>query len=277
MTRNRTKVNLTLVALVFLLTFLPVLVENPLHALTISVGEPFGGKLINGVRFPAEMAGCRLNREERSYTTPEVVGAMLDALRMFREKYPDSCEISLGDFSREGGGRLKGHESHQNGRDVDIGLFAIGNVALERFRDMNVKRLDVAKTWHMVQSLVDTFRVEKIYLDRSIQARLYRHAQGEGVSSEYLARVFSRAGGRGDAGSIMEHEPGHRGHMHVRFFTPWSSLAGQLKTIDPVKQLRLEAAQQADLPLEGNQVARGSERASSQLARNFPERSGVFD
>ncbi|MHC1725398.1 MAG: penicillin-insensitive murein endopeptidase [Syntrophobacteraceae bacterium] len=277
MTRRRplvklNAVNLFIIALFTFFTLSPVFVENSLYALTISSGEPFRGKLINGVQFPSQMAGCKVIRQERSYTTPEVVGAMLDALEMFREKYPDSCEIALGDFSREGGGRLKGHESHQNGRDVDIGLFAMGNIPSDLFGHMNPRILDVPKTWHMVQSLLNTLRIENIYLDRSIQTRLYKHALSEGVPMDYLARIFQRAGSRGETEGVIQHEPGHTGHMHVRFFTPWSTLAGQLKEIDPLKQLRLEAAQQSDLPMRGSHFARGNEKAANQLARNFSEK-----
>jgi murein endopeptidase len=271
MTRCRPflKPNAVCLSLITLFTLALTTVDNPLQAMTLSVGEPFRGKLINGVPFPSQLASCKITNEDRSYTTPEVVGALLDAFKTFEKKYPDSCDVIFGDFSRKGGGRLKGHGSHQNGRDVDMGLFAAGNVPLSGFVPMNSKILDVPKTWHMIQSLINTETVEHIYLDSSIQTRLYRYALTESVDSDYLAKVFKMAGGGGAKECILQHEPGHRNHMHIRFLTRWSTLAGQLNEPDPQQNTRIEVAQQSCLPRLVSYYAKEHEKDLNQLADIF--------
>ncbi len=105
----------TWVCLLAILTPL-ALIANTALAITASIGRPYQGKLKNGIPFPREFSGYQLRGEEVTYTTPELVGSLLDAIEGVRERYPDTCDLYLGDFSREGGGWLNRHRSHQNGR-----------------------------------------------------------------------------------------------------------------------------------------------------------------
>jgi hypothetical protein len=150
-----------------------------------------------------------------------------------------------------------------------MGLYAVGNVALQGFVPMDSKILDVPKTWDMIQSLIGTHDVEHIYLDRNIQVRLYQYARSEGVEPEYLSKVFAMAGGGSERESIIQHVPGHRNHMHIRFFSPWSTLAGESKGRDPEEKLKIEVAQQACLPKRVNYFTRENEKDLNQLATLF--------
>ncbi len=250
--------------LILLCALLLTVFDSSPQAMTISVGEPSDGSLVNGVQFPSQLPGYKVRDEERSYTTPELVGSMLDAFDRFTEKHPDSCDVFFGDFSRLGGGPINHHRSHENGRDVDMGMFAKDNVPLNGFIPMNSDVLDVPKTWDMIQCLLGTQRIEHIFMDRSIQESFYHYALSKGVEPAYLQKVFQVAGG-----SIIEHWPGHRDHMHIRFFAPWSTLAGQMRHIDPQKQMMIEVAQQSYLPKRVNYYARGNEKDLAQLAYNF--------
>ena len=243
-------------SLAVLFTLTSTIFSNPLCAITISVGVPYRGSLVNGIEFPSDLHGYRLGDKDRSYTTPEVVGALIEAFGRFEQRYPDSCDEFLGDFSRRGGGRFKGHGSHQNGRDVDMGLFAKGNTQLDSFIPMNSKNLDVSKTWHMIQCLLGTHLVEHIYLDRTIQAQLYRQALSEGDNPDYLSKVFRNAGSGEEKECIIQHEPGHRNHMHVRFSAPWSTLAGQTKVLDTQQRMTIETAQASYLSQRVDYYAR---------------------
>jgi LysM repeat protein/murein endopeptidase len=258
--------------LVVLCTLPIVLAPKPIPALTISLGEPHRGNLISGVTFPSQLPGYNVRDEERSYTTPEVIGALLDAFETFGEQYPSSCELFMGDFSRDGGGWLRHHKSHQNGRDVDMGMYARGNVSLDRFIPMNSENLDIPKTWTLVQSLLATQRVERIFVDTSIQRLLYDYALSTGVDSGYLDRLFLNAGAKVPQ-AIIQHEPGHRDHLHVRFFAPWSTLAGQVKKLDAQKQMMIEVAQQSYLPKKVNYYVKGNEPSLNALARSFGVRT----
>ncbi|MGD9503533.1 MAG: penicillin-insensitive murein endopeptidase [Syntrophobacteraceae bacterium] len=244
------------------------LTAKPTQAVTISLGQPYCGHLVNGVCFPSQLPGYLVRDEARSYTTPEVVGSLLDAFDKFSEQYPGSCDLFMGDFSQQGGGWLRQHRSHQNGRDVDIGMYARNNMPLDRFVPMNSENMDVPKTWSLVQSILATQRVEHIFLDASIQKLLYGYALAAGVDPSYLDRLFMNAGS-GSSDAIIQHVAGHRDHMHVRFFAPWSTLAGEMKKLDPQKQMMIEVAQQSYLPKKVNYYVQGNEPGINALASSF--------
>ena len=57
--------------------------------------------------------------------------------------------------------------------------------------------------------------------------------------------------------------------MHVRFFTPWSTLAAHVGQDEPQKRMVIEMAQQAYLPKRVNYYVNGSERNLDSLAQSF--------
>jgi hypothetical protein len=109
--------------------------------------------------------------------------------------------------------------------------------------------------------------VQCIFLDRGIQARLYQHALSEGASPDDLSKIFADAGGRGKPDCLIQHVPGHRCHMHVRFFTPWSTFAGTLKEIGARRQMAIETAQWFSPQPQANPSANGSETELNQIAK----------
>ena len=250
---------LTAVCVVSSLTFI-----QTCQALTASYGCPYKGHLENGVVFPNQFPGYHLRDESRSYTTPEVVGALLDAIEAVRTQFPDTCDVFLADFTCGCGGSAAHHRSHQNGRDVDIGLYALGNQPLNTLVPMNRGNLDAAKTWCLIENLIASQRVQYIFLDRSVQKELYEYALTRGYDQAYLERVFGNV-----RGSLIQHIPNHVDHMHVRFFTPWSTLAAHIGADETDKQTVIEAAQQSYLPKKVNYYVNGSEKGLDELARSF--------
>jgi murein endopeptidase len=196
MAQNTTAYRLPLVctSLTILSLFAPFLTNHPAHALTASIGQPYRGHLVNGVPFPHQFRGYYLRDGDRSYGTPELVGAVLDAIEKVSVKYPDSQDIFIGDISGPQGGRMRHHRSHENGRDIDIGMYAKDNVPLKGFAGMSEDNLDVAKTWELVDNLLRSRRVQYIFLDTSIQKLLYRHALNQGHDQASLDRLFGCAG-----------------------------------------------------------------------------------
>jgi hypothetical protein len=205
-----------------------------------------------------------VREEGRTYTTPEVIGAVLDAIDAVREKFPDTCDIYLGDFSLQGGGGSAHHRSHQNGRDVDIGMYAKGNQRLTSLHVMSADNLDTAKTWRLVEGLIHSQRVQYIFLDRSVQKLLYDYALSRGVDEAYLSQLFANA-----KGSVFQHVRNHIDHMHVRFFTPWSTLAAHVDESEIQKLRVIDMAQQAYLPKKVNYYVNGSEPGLDALAKSF--------
>jgi murein endopeptidase len=100
-----------------------------------AVGSPSAGRLLNGVRLPAEgehfftwdpVARRSPNRGWRRNGTDKLVRLVLRIAREYREAHPRAPRIGVGDLSRPHGGDFGpqfgyiGHASHQNGLDVDV-------------------------------------------------------------------------------------------------------------------------------------------------------------
>jgi LysM repeat protein/murein endopeptidase len=234
------------------------------QALTASYGRPYQGHLENGIVFPDQFPGYHVRDESRSYTTPEVVGALLDAIEAVRTQFPDTCDLFIGDFSCQCGGSAIHHRSHQNGRDVDVGMYAKGNRPLGTFVAMNEENLDAAKTWCLIENLIASQRVQYIFLDRRVQKILYDYAGSRGYDQAYLQRVFGNV-----RGALIQHVRNHVDHMHVRFFTPWSTLAAHIGAGEKEKQEVIEAAQESYLPKKVNYYVSGSEKGLDELAHSF--------
>jgi LysM repeat protein/murein endopeptidase len=245
-----------------------LILAHKCEAITSSYGHPYQGHLENGVVFPNQFPGYHLRDESRSYTTPEVVGALLDAIEAVRTQFPDTCDLFIGDFSSQTGGSAMHHRSHQNGRDVDIGLYVKGNRPQTTLVPMSEENLDAAKTWCLIENLIASQRVQYIFLDRRVQKVLYEYAASRGYDQAYLGRVFGNV-----RGSLIQHIRNHYDHMHVRFFTPWSTLAAHIGTDESDKLSVIEAAQQSYLPRKVNYYVNGSEKGLGELANSFGVRA----
>jgi murein endopeptidase len=102
---------------------------------SVAVGLPSAGRLVRGVRLPAEgvhfftwdpVKRRSPNRAWRRWGTDKLVRLVLRIAREYRNDHPYAPRVSVGDLSRPRGGNFGpqfgsiGHASHQNGLDVDI-------------------------------------------------------------------------------------------------------------------------------------------------------------
>lgn len=248
------------------------LTPDPSQAITASVGQPYHGRLVNGIPFPRQFSGYQLREADRTYTAPEVIGAMLDAIDTVQKQFPGTQSLYFGDFSLPNGGAMGGHRSHQNGRDVDVGMYAKGNRTLSTFLHMNEENLDVPRTWAFVESLLCSQRVQYIFVDRRIQDLLYDYARSRGMDTSYLDRLFAN-----NRGAVIQHVRNHSDHIHIRFYTPWSTMAARVSELDDQRRAVIEMAQQSYLPKKVFYYANGNEKSLDALARSFGvERSDLF-
>jgi len=204
---------------------------------SLSIGAPGSAMLINAVTLAPGPYWEIADRAE-VFGTAETMEAIESAVTKVHEVFPDAHPIMVGDISDEDGGRLKRHQSHQGGRDVDLGFFFKGG-ATRQFVAGTAANLDLAKNWTLVRSLVTCTDVETILLDTRIQRLLYKYALGIGEDKEWLDRVFFFA--RGSKSAIVKHVAGHRNHYHVRFYNPVAQELGrrvhpilvELRLVDP--------------------------------------------
>ena len=100
-----------------------------------SLGKPWAGRLVNGVRLPSEgenyftwdpVLKTAPNRPWRRWGNDRTLRAIFHVLDRYFAANPDAPRVAIGDLSRPQGGIFderfggRGHASHQNGLDVDI-------------------------------------------------------------------------------------------------------------------------------------------------------------
>lgn len=157
--------------------------------------------------------------EAGAWGTNETIRAIQTGIAAYKGRMPGGPKVHIGDISRRGGGPFKPHRSHQHGRDVDIGYVLKGDDATEaRFRGANEKNLDVARTWRLLMSFIETDDVVYVFVDYKLQKLLYEYARDQrGASEEFLDEIFQYPRGRRRAHGIIRHWKGHVNHFHVRF------------------------------------------------------------
>ncbi|QQR91694.1 MAG: penicillin-insensitive murein endopeptidase [Myxococcales bacterium] len=198
---------------------------------SVSFGFPWHGKLSHGwkirpsnyLRYTGEYA-----KDGNFYGTWELVQLLERAAIRVEARVP-GAKLSVGELSKASGGRIAGHRSHENGRDVDISFYmqnAQGEVfepwAFANFgrngkgRGANTAlRFDDARNWELVAKLVadGDARVQHIFVSSGIQARLLAEARRRGAPSVLIER----------AKKVMmqpSHGHPHRNHFHVRIYCP---------------------------------------------------------
>jgi len=105
------------------------------HKPSVAVGQPWKGRLRNGVEFPPEGdtfftfdSALRRSpsRDWRRWATATNVSRTLAVIDDFQAAHPNAPRLGVGDLSRPRGGVFDrrfgglGHASHQNGVDFDI-------------------------------------------------------------------------------------------------------------------------------------------------------------
>jgi LysM repeat protein len=181
---------------------------------SLSIGTPSRSTLLNGVALP-ENPHWTVAPNADTWATSETLAAIQTAVDTVCELFPDTFPITIGDISDSDGGRLKRHQTHQGGRDVDFGFYYKGGKG-SWFAPGSAVNLDLARNWALVRALVTRTDVETILLDTRIQQSLYRYALGLGEDKAWLDRVFHFVRGSSDA--LIKHVAGHRTHYHVRFY-----------------------------------------------------------
>jgi murein endopeptidase len=100
-----------------------------------SLGKPWAGRLVNGVRLPSEgetyftwdpVLKTVPNRPWRRWGSERLLRTIFRVLDQYVAANPEAPRVAIGDLSRPKGGIFderfggKGHASHQNGLDVDV-------------------------------------------------------------------------------------------------------------------------------------------------------------
>jgi penicillin-insensitive murein endopeptidase len=161
-----------------------------------SLGLPYSGRLVDGTQLPLNgpdwvtwnpITDTAPNLPKRLYGNEHTIHAIITVTRVYRARHRHAPKVVIGDISREGGGPMDDHASHQNGLDVDVYF----------------PRLDRKLRAPTSHRAID-FRLSQDLLDGFLRA---------GAQAIF---VGSSTGLRGPSGVVMPW-PNHDYHMHVRF------------------------------------------------------------
>ena len=199
-------------------------------AMGLSVGSPTEGHLVGAVR----LADAPYLRIVPAYGGGDVrwgVGAMVGMLdraaRNVRRQFPEAV-MSLGHISRQNGGELDRHASHESGRDADVQFYVRNEHGKPAYSDHFVAfqgdgtapswpgaHFDDARNWALVAALMNdpVAHVSHIFVATPMRARLLA----------YAARVQVSQALRDRAALTMLQPHGslpHDDHFHVRISCP---------------------------------------------------------
>ncbi|MCA9718034.1 MAG: penicillin-insensitive murein endopeptidase [Myxococcales bacterium] len=179
-----------------------------------SYGFPHRGELVNGVRVP-ESDAYVLRYPNSAWGSTYAVRAAVTALHGFRARAGYGGLVRLGTMSRQRGGKVGGHRSHQSGRDLDVRLPL--RAELDQQLQPSKRRVDWLATWHLIDAFLQTGAVKVIFFDYRRQKLIYRAARDAGVDEATLDEVLQWPIGKGELDGRVRHSSGHTGHIHVRF------------------------------------------------------------
>jgi LysM repeat protein/murein endopeptidase len=182
-----------------------------------SIGRANDGRLVGGEQLP-EHAGYVIRNRDIAWGTNETVAYILDGFDAVRRRHPSAPRVRMHDLSDEDGGRLRGHRSHQSGRDADIGYYQRRCRGTCEYRNVRPSELDVELQWALIRHWINNSQIDYIFMDYSLQEPLYEYVRDvRGATAAQLNEWFQYPHGRRTARGLIRHEPNHRDHIHVRF------------------------------------------------------------
>ncbi len=195
-----------------------------------SVGSPTEGRLVGGTHLveteslrvePADTAG------DVRWGLGSLVAILDHAARAVRHQFPGAV-LSVGHLSRENGGPVEQHRSHESGRDADVAFYVRASGGRQLLSSHFVPfradgsaptwpgaYFDDAKNWALVSSLIEDgeARVTHVFVAAPLRARLLAYAERAGAPQAV----------RMHAAELMQQPRGtlpHDDHFHVRIGCP---------------------------------------------------------
>ncbi len=159
----------------------------------------------------------------RRYGSTELLDLLTGAAAEIHANFPAGERLQIADIAQEQGGRISGHDSHQNGLDADIIYFRMNHQEQDPSDDSGLHEIFVAKgkvtpnfdlerNWRLVQKLAASNQVNRIFMDPVIKLALCDYAKSIHEFSE-------------DSDALRRIRPlvNHQNHMHVRINCPANS------------------------------------------------------
>jgi penicillin-insensitive murein DD-endopeptidase len=196
-----------------------------------SVGHPFTGRLLGGVKLAARGPNYRLRGTTVAHRWNFGVEDLIRGIRHTAidvENHVGGADLVVGNLSRKRGGDLPCSRSHNTGRDVDFGLYMVdsrGRSVPSRYyrfgkdgRSLEAGgryRFDVERNWALIESLLRNphFHVQWLVLNPHLERLVLEHARSKGVAPELVRRAAKVI-------DLPRYANLHRNHLHVRILCP---------------------------------------------------------
>lgn len=195
-----------------------------------SLGAPNAGKLAHGEKMSSNRS-VEVRGGGHAWGTPELVGVLKRAAAKVRKKHKGSV-LFVGDLSAKRGGPLFGHNSHQSGRDADVGFYMKHDDGKQvnphrfvpfgsdgRARDGGIVRFDDERNWTFVEALITDPKVDVryIFISMGLRKRLLTYAsQKKKIAPDLYTKASAALMSPSDVDV-------HDDHFHVRIVCPEKS------------------------------------------------------
>lgn len=202
--------------------------KYPYSAMSLSVGSPTSGWQLRAKRLRSS-AELKVQKKSQSYVfgLPALVLMLHRTAKQIAKQSPGSV-LLVGDLSRETGGPLAGHRSHQSGRDADVGFFVLGPdgkprnpqklTAFDqngRARDGSGLVFDDYRNWLLVQLWLKDHRarLQHVFVASHLRKRLLDFARERPLFRKYVEPAAQLL--RQPMNSLP-----HDDHFHIRIECP---------------------------------------------------------
>lgn len=194
----------------------------PTNFVSQAIGPVNNGRLQKAANMLAyeqkhEPAGFHIIRPQRKthFATNELAYVILKMAQLTKTEIP-GYEVAVGDLSREAGGRLGSHKSHQNGLDADVAYY-FNNKSFQGYFasavavDKPHANWMMEVQWKLFKEVVSTQLIDRIFIHNTLKKALCTHAIQKGelvkgdtqsLAAQTLRRLIS--------------EPAHNNHFHLR-------------------------------------------------------------
>lgn len=184
--------------------------EQPEALGPASIGSPTRGKLFGGVEL--KNSEGIVHSGGYAFGTDIVVQSIERAVKEVRRCHPNSPVLYVGDISRDTGGWLRPHRSHQAGLDADIGYYY--KTPATWYLKATAQNLDVERTWTLVRAILEGGHVEMIFMDLGVQKLLKDYIAALPAEEQIAADLFQNPAKKD---TLIRHTWGHATHFHVRY------------------------------------------------------------
>ncbi len=191
-----------------------------------SVGAPNSGKVVGALKLHSSKA-LKVRQRSSVWGTPELVKLLQRAAGKVAKKHARSV-LLVGDLSQKFGGPLVGHNSHQSGRDADVGFYVANStgkpVPMTRFiafdgtgkgTTVTWAQFDDARNWALISALLTDVEspAKYIFVSSPLRARILAYAEKTDAPKELKTKAASALMSPRDADV-------HDDHFHVRIACP---------------------------------------------------------